>query len=521
MRRRRGLAQLTCVTTVLFASGLAAAQPEAGAVASAPPPATPAPADEPMESGWGALPGGLHIPSADDLPTGQVSASGLTGFGYRKGLLAADHRFVRVIGDLAVAYAPIAHLAVGLALDGRYDRHFGLAPSGDDGYVGDPHLIGRYTVTSGSVHFGGQLGVWVPGKTAPSIAGSAISVDGQGFATLAAGPGRLSLDLGFRLDKSASSVDDPTKLSLQDRVSLGISQFNELFGGAHYVLPAAGGKAYVGLEASFEAFLGSGASSPIFRGTLTAGYHVAPQWTVLAFVEGAKVPGILATQVMNNDIPLVPYEPILTGGIGIQGHFGGPKHDTSTVTTNEHPKTVEVIEYADVAGEITDDAGAPIVGAKVTVTLKNHTGTGATDDKGAYTVTKLPIGKTVEGATTLDDTGAAVSVEVDGKKPGKATLTLVKGGNTVPKIVLDPVLPPGQLRGIVKSLASGKPIANATITINPGGKTIQTGAGGTFQVDLAPGQYKITVSAPQLANQELDVTIDPNGVSLKNIDMHK
>ena len=188
---------------------------------------------------------------------------------------------------------------------------------------------------------------------------------------------------------------------------------------------------------------------------------------------------------------------------------------------NEHPKDVEVIEYADVSGQVTDEAGGAVVGAKVTVTLKNHTGTGATDDKGAFTVSKLPIGKTVSGATTLDDAGASVAVEVDGKKPGSATLTLAKGANTLPKIVLEAVLTPGQQRGIVKSLASGKPIANATITVNPGGKTIQSGADGTFQVDLAPGTYKITVTAPSLAVQELDVTIDPNGVAVKNIDMHK
>jgi hypothetical protein len=40
-------------------------------------------------------------------------------------------------------------------------------------------------------------------------------------------------------------------------------------------------------------------------------------------------------------------------------------------------------------------------------------------------------------------------------------------------------------------------------------------------VDLPPGHYKITVTAHGLAQQQLDVNIDPNGVAIKNIELHK
>ena len=40
-------------------------------------------------------------------------------------------------------------------------------------------------------------------------------------------------------------------------------------------------------------------------------------------------------------------------------------------------------------------------------------------------------------------------------------------------------------------------------------------------VPLLVGTNKITVKASGLATQELDVTIDPNGVAIKNIDLHK
>ena len=115
--------------------------------------------------------------------------------------------------------------------------------------------------------------------------------------------------------------------------------------------------------------------------------------------------------------------------------------------------------------------------------------------------------------------GAEVSVTVGGKKPGKTTLSLKEGANTAPKIALDPELPPGQLRAVVRGAGTGKPIAGATVKIEPGGQTATSAADGTFQIDLPPGTYKITVSSPGVKEQELDVTIDPNGVAIKNIEL--
>ena len=484
----------------------------------------------PQALGYGALPGGLHAPSADTLPKGAVAVGLISGYGFRKDLLGnADngkHRMVRVLGDVAIAYAPLPILTLGLSLDGRYDKHYGLTAQ-DDGYVGDPHILARLAKPFGNVKLGAQLDLWVPGKDAPSIAGSAISVDIRGLATLAAGPGELSFDVGFRLDNSAKSIDRPQDLTVQDQVSLGVSKFNALVAGVHLMLPF--GKAFLGLESSVDYFLGTqdfpdgtSRSSPgaIIRFGASGGFHLSPEWTLLAYLEGAKVPGMLAANVMANDITLLPYEPQITGGIGLSARFGGPKK-YGTITRNDHPVDVEIVEYAQVTGTVVDAGGKPVVGAKVTVKLKNNTGAGATDEKGEFTVSKLPIGKTVKGQTTLDDTAAQVDVSVDGMKPGSATLTLVKGDNSVAKIALDPILPPGQLRAVVRSLATGKAIAGATIEIQPGGKTATSGADGTFTIDLAPGQYSVKVKAPGMAEQELPVTIEQNGVAIKNIDLHK
>jgi len=476
------------------------------------------------DPGAAALPGGLHVPSAELLAPGAITFEGLSGFGYRKGLLGPDHRFGRAIGDLAASYAITTNLALALEFDGRYDRHYGLAPTGDDGYVGDPHLYLRYVTGK----FGVQAGVWVPGKDAPSVAASATSVDVQLFGTLAAGPGKLSIAAGFRIDNSASSVDMPDNLSLQDRVSLGVSEFNEIVGGLRYSI--GGAKTFASAEASTMVFVGSGAPGPIIRGTAIVGMRLSSSLSALAYVEVAKVPGVLETQVMNNVIPLIPYEPIVTGGIGLEARFGGPKpksagsyveKDCAKHTPPDCPG-VKVPITADISGTVVDDQGAPVVGAKVTLTLKDSTvAPTTTDDKGNFTFAGVPIGTKTDGKPTIDETAGAIAVEVDGKKPGSATVTLAEGKVEVAKISLESNLPPGELRGIVTLLSTGGPLANAKVTLEPSGKTATTAADGTFKIELPPGQYKMTVTATGMAKQELDVTIDTNGVTTKNINMRK
>jgi hypothetical protein len=325
-------------------------------------------------------------------------------------------------------------------------------------------------------------------------------------------------------------------------VSLGVSDYNAAFGSAQLRIPA--GKAWIGLEGSLDAFIGGPgtATAPAIshaklargamtiRGGFTAGYHINDTISGVVFFEAAKTPGINDAQIDDGNIPLVPYEPLFTGGIGLQARFGGPKAVSPLFTEKDCHKhkppdcpAVKVAVEAEVHGTVVDTGGKPVAGAKVALTLKNsQVEPTVTDDKGAYTLKGVRIGESVDGKETIDETGVDVSVEVSGMKPGKSTIAqIVKGGNDVPPITIEPVLPPGQLRGVVRSLPGGKNVEGAEVHVTPGDAKASTAADGTFTIDLAPGTYKITVSKNGLKQQELDVTIDPNGVAIKNIDLQK
>ena len=177
----------------------------------------------------------------------------------------------------------------------------------------------------------------------------------------------------------------------------------------------------------------------------------------------------------------------------------------------------------EVTGTVVDSGGKPVVGAKVSLGLKlSQVNPVVTDAKGTYVFKGVPIGHTVANQPTIEETAGEITVEVDKMKPGKATVAqLAEGSNTVPPITLEPVLPPGQLRGVVRSLPGGRAVGGATVQVVGSDQKVTTADDGTFTIDLAPGQYKIKVTKAGLRDQELDVTIDPNGVAIKNIDLQR
>ncbi|MGE0868914.1 MAG: collagen binding domain-containing protein [Kofleriaceae bacterium] len=468
-------------------------------------------------AGYAGMPGGITVPSAGLIAKGQFSAIGLGGFGWRTSLLGSDHRFGRSFGDLGVSYGATEFLTVALALDGRYDRHYGLAPKGEHGLVGDPRLFARVAKPMGKLALGAQLSIWFPGNNAPSIAASAISVEGRGLVSMNAGPAVLSANAGFRLDNSLNSVEDQELLTQQDQISLGVSEFHAIVAGARAVVPT--GRLKIGLETSMDLFVGSGALGPILRAGGSVEVALNKQWSALAFVGLAKVPNVERTaQGMSTLVTLIPYEPTISGGLGIHATFGGGGDRVGSAPPSDQP--IDVI--ADLSGVVVDDAGKPVAGAKVRLTLSSgKTVETTTDENGRYTLKGVPIGKTVNGETTLDDASGDLTIEADGKKPRTQKLTLTKGSNSVAKIGVETIIPPGEIRGQIRSASTGVGLSGATITVQPGDLKVEAESDGTFTLSLPPGKYQVTVSKSGFTTQAHDIELRANGLVNEIFDLRK
>jgi hypothetical protein len=229
--------------------------------------------------------------------------------------------------------------------------------------------------------------------------------------------------------------------------------------------------------------------------------------------------------VMAGNITLIPYEPLVTGGVGITAQFGARPEPvplgTGTITKTPVQPAGPVIEYAELSGNVVDDAGNPVANATVTAKLADGTtATATTDATGRFVFGKLAIGKTTNGTTALDNAGAEVTVALDGKQPKTTKLTLVKGGNQIAGIALDPVVTLRTLRALVRAAATGKPIANATVKIEPGGHVATADAEGNIAIDLPAGTYKATASRAGFREQTLEVVIG-DGTVVKNFELRK
>jgi len=506
-------------------SGIAAAQGDTGEPAS---PASGAETASPgLEVGVTALPGGDHVYYAESLPKGTVATTFSAGFGVRSGLLASGHSMSRGSGTAALSYAIADIFSVGLVLDGYYDKHSGTGFE-DHGFVGTPLLHLRAGKTSGSIAFGGEVVLWVPGKDAPSVVFKATSVEARGLVSTRLGSGlRLAANLGFRLDNTVKSVDDQMALSVSDQASLGVSEWNAVVAGVRFAYPT--GKIVLGLDAELDAYIGSGKGQstdkprPSVIIDAGVGYRLSPNLTAELFITSniQEKPTVSAM----GTIPLIPYGPLIAGGVQLQARFGGPKKPSGGVVTgpdkttcddpdpakhpDDCPTTPPAPKLASVAGEVTDDTGAPVKDAKVTITdCKGKVLTTATDDTGHYT------------GTDLEPCEATVVVEAPNRLTQTTKVTLTPGDNTAPTTPMPPTVKPGTFRFVIHSFATGKGVP-ADIEINPGGTKVSAAADGSTKLDIPPGTYTLKITSPGLKDQTREYVVTENNVVFVNVDLRK
>jgi hypothetical protein len=155
-----------------------------------------------------------------------------------------------------------------------------------------------------------------------------------------------------------------------------------------------------------------------------------------------------------------------------------------------------------VAGHVKSETGEPIAGARITAG-EDRAADSAAD--GSFEIRNVKAGRVHVAAKAAGFDDIAVDIDLEAKKTAPAELVMKK------------TIKPGQLRGLVRSF-NGKPLV-ATVRVEPIGTEVKTDADGTFAIDVPPGAYEVSISAPGHAPQKRPVQVEENGVTVLNADL--
>lgn len=465
--------------------------------------------DVQSSTGDDALPGLIRVDTAEPIPPGLLVALS-SGYGYTGATLGQDDSHHRGASRAVLSYRLLPSLAAALRFDGRYDKHVDSAGS-DDGWVGDPRLLLRYRRSlAPGLGAGIQLGVWAPGSDAPSIKAAALSLESSVALSYSFPdqPLLLAWNLGYRLDRSAASVASAQELSLADRMSLGASDFSAylIAVGARYQV----GTAKLGLEWSLDLLHGAGAP-PFGQSPMRVGASCeVPVSAALALVASTEV---RVSKVVAQEIreALLPFDPRYQLMLGVQFRIGTEKAATrlAVAPINEDDKATQPAEEQ-LTGLFT---GRVLSGEQgvAEAALRVELASGEihelkSDENGAFSAT-LPLGP------------LTIAVQAEGFESKNETYELEGESSTPLAIYVDPILPPGQLRGVVRSFR-GRPL-KAELRIEPELTVVQTAADGSFEIDLPPGDYVISITVPRFKSQTRGIHIDEDGVTIMNVDLRR
>jgi uncharacterized repeat protein (TIGR01451 family) len=127
-----------------------------------------------------------------------------------------------------------------------------------------------------------------------------------------------------------------------------------------------------------------------------------------------------------------------------------------------------------------------------------------------------PFGDLVAGTTAPQTTGCydlslpggPYTVRAESRLHGTGSAAVNLAANTVQDFALTATTTDGLLWGHITNVASGDPVEGATVEVTPGGTSTTSAADGGYEVQVAPGTYTVTVSAPLYSTvTESDVTI--------------
>lgn len=448
------------------------------------------------------LRGGRHVGSA--APPSRVPRAIATfGYAYTEDVLQQDDSHQRLFGELGAAYAARPHLQLAARVLGRYDSHRGAER--DDGGAFETELTSRHAFALSEALFVAAQGrLRFPAAESAGRGFKAVSPELRALASsLLSKRYELTLNAGYRFDRSMESVADHTQLSAADRLAAELSGYDAALLGLLFVAPA--GPLTMSLEWSWDVALGDGAPSPVespMRVRLAAQMRLASRY----------VPGIelgftpSARPELRSDARI---EPRLWAALSFGVLF--ERQPTRAPAAAPVARAAPPAEPAAVsrALRVTDPAGAPLADASVTFTSAEGEQQLVTDASGLVVLRWPPA------------SAPHVAVRKEGFQPKELDLPSAPSADAPQlTVALERVLPDGEIKGSVRSLRGGKPL-RSRITVQPLGLAVETDAKGSFQIDVPPGEYTLEISAEGHEPQRRQAHVELRGVTILVVDLRR
>lgn len=450
------------------------------------------------------------VRSGSPISPPALNLSVAAGYGLMGTVEPANGAHPRALGSLAVAVSPRSWLAFALKLDGRWDFHAGEGSGSYSGAVGDPRLYARAgTQASEAISVGAELGLWFPGRDAPSFVPSATTLDLLGLFALRPKESAWSLlaSAGFRLDNSAKSAPDLEELRDGDRLSLGLSDFNAILAGIGVAYRfGTDGEAFA--EFSGDFLLGQNApslgESPM-RAAFGGRYFVSRA----VQAELTSTVGLSSRATAGPTDSLVPMDPRFSIVAGLRYTFGltaGAPRAEPDAGVDDLPR------LSTLTGRLVDDAGEPVPEAEVVLRIEGgRESRTITDANGRYRFADVPAGAVqIEARASGFEVGSWQSVIPE--SPSQPPRVLSRGGTSA-----------GIVRGLIRSFRSVPLSARVQLKARAGKvvATAQTDSAGRFEVELPAGSYQVVISAVGYRTHRGRVVVESHGVAILNVDMRE
>jgi hypothetical protein len=445
-----------------------------------------------------AQPGIVRVPVAESTrPT--VALSG--AYGYTEKLDGARGASHRLGGRLAGAVGVLPWLNLGTIANARHDRH-----PGDSGTLLDGALAARVAAEIGSLRVGGEVKGWVPGAEEARTTFGAVSLDARLLFAARLGGALAALTAGYRLDRGAEAGERAPRLGFGDRAALGLSEFDAVLVGAGVAVPF--GRVEALAEVSGDLLVGGGApplvESPL-RATAGARLALSERLSLELLVDGTlgKRPRVGPVE------PLVPIEPRIGGLFGLRYRFMPERvSSVAPAPVRVEPKVVSApAAPVDAPFEVVlvDEQGVPVRGADVALRSGDRSAPLTGDDSGRYRNEHVPKGP------------AKLVIKAPGYEPFERDVVVEPGKRVSLPAALKSLPAPSQVRGIVRTFGGQALVAK--VRLEPVGVETTTDDSGAFQVDVAPGNYEVTIEAPGYQTQRRQVRVDAQGVVILNADL--